>query len=74
MGSIYALQDRLSDSALKAGWEVLDVRSISRSARELKMNVYIDSFHFMPFMYQTFNDLLLFIVCEGHVWQKHNGR
>ena len=32
------------------------------------MNVYIDSFHFMPFVYQQFNDLLLYRICKSHVW------
>ena len=46
-------------------WQVLDVRSIAKAALTQKLNLYWDSLHFVPVMYEHFNDLLLHKVCRA---------
>eukprot|EP00195_Chlamydomonas_chlamydogama_P008780 CAMPEP_0202895962 /NCGR_PEP_ID=MMETSP1392-20130828/5062_1 /ASSEMBLY_ACC=CAM_ASM_000868 /TAXON_ID=225041 /ORGANISM="Chlamydomonas chlamydogama, Strain SAG 11-48b" /LENGTH=419 /DNA_ID=CAMNT_0049581159 /DNA_START=35 /DNA_END=1294 /DNA_ORIENTATION=+ len=59
-------QDAMIPIAKKWGWEVLDVRSITAAARKQELKVYIDGYHFLPFMYQEFNDLLMYQICRVH--------
>ena len=45
-------------------WRVLDVRSIAKAALMQNLNFYWDSLHFLPVMYEQFNDLLLHTLCD----------
>jgi len=47
------------------GWQLLDIRALSRQSLEQHLNLYsFDAVHFAPQMYQEFNDFLLNIICS----------
>ena len=46
-------------------WQVLDVRSIAKAALTQNLNLYWDDLHFLPVMYEQFNDLLLHTLCHA---------
>ena len=45
-------------------WKVLDVRGIAKASVAQHLNLYWDNMHFLPVMYEQFNDLLLHTLCD----------
>jgi hypothetical protein len=50
--------------------QVLDLRAITRSAAEQRLCIEWDPVHFLPFVYEQFNDWLLNLLCdEDAAWR-----
>ena len=45
-------------------WQVLDRRSIAKASLNQSLDLYWDPVHFLPVMYEQFNDLLLHTLCD----------
>lgn len=63
---LYAIiNDNTVEAAVASkGWSVYDVRSITEAAIRQGLDFMTDNLHFIPLMYEQFNDLLLNLVCN----------
>ena len=57
----------LEAAATQPAWEVYDVRAVTMAALEQKLSFYWDNAHFIPVVYEQFNDLLLNMLCDEHL-------
>ncbi|KAK9845627.1 hypothetical protein WJX84_001488 [Apatococcus fuscideae] len=60
-----AINANTVEAAMKSkAWTLYDVRSITEAAAHQGLDFMTDNLHFIPLMYEQFNDLLLNMVCN----------
>lgn len=60
-----AINANTVEAAMKSkAWTLYDVRSITEAAAHQGLDFMTDNLHFIPLMYEQFNDLLLNMVCS----------
>lgn len=65
-GEIEAMEEDAREIAKASQlWKVLDIRAIAGAALKQKLDIYVDKSHFIPVVYEQFNDLLLNHICEA---------
>jgi hypothetical protein len=45
-------------------WQLFDVRAITAQAKSQHLNLFADTIHFIPIVYEELNTLLLNTVCD----------
>lgn len=58
-----AMQHIMFPAALVKGWEIMDIGPMSVAAKQQGLNMWVDKFHFLPLVYQNFNDVMLNLLC-----------
>ncbi len=63
---LYAIVNGIAvDAAIESkAWTLYDVRSITEAASRQGLDFMTDNLHFIPLMYEQFNDLLLNLLCD----------
>lgn len=50
--------------ATDGNWDIMDARIITQAAKNQGLNLYWDQMHFLPFVYEELNDVLLNMLCS----------